>query len=234
MGRKLLLLLLILPTIALSQVPVRKTYFSDAIAKNIKRYEKESRVAYAEDDLERAQFLFDSLITHAIKGSYLNNFKLRKFSRSKEIQLYDIEKPVFMMTYASWCVPGVGEVPAFNSLADKYHDQVEFVVLFWGSRDKIKKIKKKYVRQITVLYVDESENTNDFTIRTMKHSLGFPTSFLMDADKKILDVRRKMNHHYSEDFTTAYNDHYQNFMSGLSMILNLESEAVSDDFITKN
>ena len=85
-----------------------------------------------------------------------------------------------------------------------------------------------------MLYVDEKENTNDFAIRIMKHSLGFPTAFYMDKDKKILDVRRNANHHYSEEFTTAYNDHYQAFMSGLSLILNLEGDTVNQTFLSKN
>lgn len=233
MGRKLLLLLLLIPTFALSQKIVPRKQFSKAIEKNVRQFKRESKLAYASKDYERAQFLFDSLVDNVINGTYLDNFDVRK-SSGKKIKLYDIEKPVFLITYASWCVPGVGEVPALNSIAENYHDKVEIVVLFWGTRKKTRKVKRNYSKRITVLYVDETENTNDFAIRTMKHSLGFPTAFYMDIDKKILDVRRTVNHHYSEDFTTAFNDHYQTFMSGLSLILNLKDDQIDQSFLSKN
>ncbi len=126
-------------------------------------------------------------------------------------------------------MPGVGEVPAFNDVADRYHDNIDFVVLFWGSKKKIRKIKRTYSRNIHVLYVDEKENRNDFAIRTMKHSLGFPTSFFIDKDKKILDVRRNFLHHYLENYTSSYNSNYQSFTSGISLLQRDLVADVTDD-----
>lgn len=217
MSKKLLLLFLLVSFMALSQENEPKNLFSQAIGKNVRKYRQESKKAYASKDLERAKFLFDSLVDNVVKGSYLDNFKVRRFS-GRKIELYKFKRPTYLITYASWCVPGVGEIPAFNDVADRYYNEIDFIVLFWGTKKKIRKIKRKYSRNINVLYVDERENRYDFTIRSMKHSFGFPTSFFIDADKKILDVRRNFMHRYLEKYTSSYNSNYQSFTSGVSLL----------------
>ncbi|WP_100803639.1 redoxin domain-containing protein [Ulvibacter sp. MAR_2010_11] len=219
MGKLLLALLLFLHLPALCQDVESDNLFSEKIGKNIRKYRKEAKLAYIQKDEDRAQFLFDSLIQNVVNGSILDNFKVRKFS-GKKIELYKFEKPTYLITYASWCVPGIGEIPAFNDIADLHHKEIDFVVLFWGPKKKIKKFKRKFSKHVQVLFVDEKENKNDFTIKTMKHSLGFPTSFFIDGDKKILDVRRNLFHHYLEGYANSYTANYQSFMSGVSMLLN--------------
>ncbi len=228
MGKKLLLLLLMVSFTALSQENEPKMLFSKAIGKNIRKYRRESKQAYARKDLERAEFLFDSLVNNVINGTYLDNFNVRKFS-GRKIELYKFEKPTYLITYASWCVPGAGEIPAFNDIADRYYNEIDFIVLFWGSKRKIRKVKRKFSRKINILYVDEKENRYDFAIRTMKHSLGFPTSFFIDSDKKILDVRRNFLHHYLKDYTSSYNSNYQSFTSGVSLLHQGSSGKIKDD-----
>ncbi|MBT8263606.1 MAG: TlpA family protein disulfide reductase [Bacteroidia bacterium] len=219
MGKYLLILFLLLPTAAFSQDNAPKPLFADVIGQNIKKYKKKAKYAYRKKEFNRAQFLFDSLVDHVIKDSYMNNFKVRKVT-GRTTEMYKFEKPVYLITSAFWVATSSGEIPALNTIADRYHDQVDIVVLFWGPREAIVKLKKHYSRNITLLYVDELENTNDFTIKSMKHSLGFPTTFIMDESKRILDVRRNINHRYEKDYTTSYNEHYQTFMNGLSLILN--------------
>ena len=146
----------------------------------------------------------------------------------RQIDLHSFEKPMFLITTASWIATSTGEIPALNNIADDYHKEIDFIVLFWGSKKALKVIRKQYSKRIHILYVDEQENTNDFTIRSMKHSLGFPTTFIVSETKKILDVRRNVNHHYEKDFTTSYNEHYQAFMSGLSLLLNVDKNIPRD------
>jgi len=222
MGRNLLLLFLLVSSFTFSQHEVPKKYFSDAIGVNIKNYKIKAKRAYRLKDYERAQYLFDSLVEHVIRDSYMNNFKVRAVS-GKKIDIYEFEKPMYLITSAFWVATSSGEIPALNTLADQYHKQVDFVVLFWGPREAIVKLKKLYSRNIHLIYVDEMENTNDFTIKSMKHSLGFPTTFIIDESKIILDVRRNMNHYYEKDYTTSYNEHYQTFMNGLSILLNKDN-----------
>jgi thiol-disulfide isomerase/thioredoxin len=217
MGKFLLTLFLLTCLPALSQTEEPETYFSDAIGKNIRKYRIQSKTAYIRKDEDRAQFLFDSLVKHVVAGTTLDNFKVRKFS-GKKVELHDFEKPIYLITYASWCTPGVGELPALNDIADKHYKEIDFVMLFWGSKKKIRQLKKNLSNRITILYVDEKENRNDFMIRCMKHSLGFPTTFFIDENKKILDVRRTFFHFYGQDYSTSYNSHYQTYTSGVSLL----------------
>jgi thiol-disulfide isomerase/thioredoxin len=222
MGRKLLYLFLLVTFAAQSQIE-QHTLFSEAIGENIKKYTKNSQKAYAAQDFERAEFLFDSLINNVVNGSYLDNFKVRKRS-GRKIELYKFEKPIFLMTYASWCTPGVGEIPALNEIAKKYHDDIDFVVLFWDSKKNVRKATRKYSNKINILYVDEKENTNNHVVEVMKHSLGFPTSFFMDENKKIVDVRRGVLHPYNEEYSISYELNYNSFLNGISLLKNLSDE----------
>lgn len=227
MGKTIRILFLLLSFSAFPQDFAKKALFSDVIGQNIKKYKKHANNAFRTKNLERAQFLFDSLVDHVIKDSYMNNFKVREVS-GRSSEMYKFEKPVYLITSAFWVATSSGEIPALNTIADQYHKEVDIVVLFWGPREAIVKLKKHYSKNITLLYVDELENTNDFTIKSMKHSLGFPTTFIIDETKRILDVRRNMNHHYEKDYTTSYNEHYQTFMNGLSMILNKDNPKTGD------
>lgn len=96
MGRNLLYLILLLTFTAQSQIE-QSSLFSEVIGKNIKKYVRNSQNAYAQQDFDRAEILFDSLINNVVNGSYLDNFKVRKLS-GKKIELYKFEKPVFLMT----------------------------------------------------------------------------------------------------------------------------------------
>ncbi len=217
MGKFLLTLFLFSCLPILSQTGEPDTFFSEAIGKNIRKYRIQSRTAYIRKDEERAQFLFDSLVENVVTGTTLDNFKVRKFT-GKKVELHDFEKPIYLITYASWCTPGIGELPALNDIVDKHYKEIDFVMLFWGSKKKIRQLKRNLSSKIIVLYVDEKENRNDFMIRCMKHSLGFPTTFIIDENKRILDVRRTFFHFYGEDYSTSYNNHYQTYTSGVSLL----------------
>ena len=219
MVKKLLLLILLISFSTQAQDLEPERLFSKEIGKNIKKYRQKSQQAYADKDFKRAEFLFDSLINNVVNNSYLDNFKVKKLS-GRIVELYDFEKPVFLMTYASWCTPGVGEIPALNEVAEKYHKEIDFVILFWDSKDKIKKTARNYSNKFTILYVDEMENTHDHIVQTMKHSLGFPTTFFIDESKKIIDVRRGVLHPYNEEFNVSYNLNYNAFVNGIALLKN--------------
>ena len=222
MSKRLLLLFLLVTVNALSQdyEPVR--LFSYVIGKNIKSYTYKSQIAYDEGNIEYAEFLFDSLISNVVVNSYMDNFKVNKLS-GKKIELYDFKKPIFLMTYASWCTPGVGEIPALNKIAKAEHKNIDFIVLFWDSKDKIKKLARKYSDKINIVYVDELENKNDHIIESMKHSLGLPSSFYIDENKKILDVRRGVLHYFSEDFNRSFELNHNAIQNGITLLKGTEN-----------
>lgn len=223
MGRKLLYFFLLISFSALSQDIAPRNLFSKVISENIKAYRVNSQDAYLDTNFERAEFLFDSLINNVVNGSYLDNFKVRKLS-GRKIELNNFKKPIFLMTYASWCTPGSGEIPALNDIAQKHHKEIDFVVLYWDSKNKVKKATKEYNKHITIVYVDEMDNKHDHIVETLKHSLGFPTSFFIDENKMIVDVRRGVLHPYNEEYSISFELNYNSFYNGISLLKNKNSE----------
>lgn len=193
-------------------------YFSQAISANLEKYEQKANKAYRQNDVERASFLFDSLVNHCLKGSYLDNFRVHNLKKD-DVFLNDFQKPVFLRTYASWLVPSEGEVPALNELAKEYKNDIQIVVLFWDKHEVTRELAKKYHRNITVLYVDELQNESSGVIRTMKHSLGFPTTFLLNRNKKIIDIRRSLSHPYGISPEKSFQMNYDSIADGISLLL---------------
>ena len=220
MSRKLLYITLLISFSALSQNIEPRNLFSRVIGENIKSYATKSKQAYQKNNIERADFLFDSLIKNVVNGSYMDNFKVRKLSGGRT-ELNDFKKPIFLMTYATWCTPGAGEIPALNDIAKKYHKEIDFVILFWNSKDKVKKASSEYSRYVSIIYADEKENNHNHLVQTLKHSLGFPTSLFIDKDKIIVDVRRNILNHYNEDYNISFELNYNSFLNGVSLLKNI-------------
>lgn len=200
--------------------------FSEAISTHLPKYKERADKAYRLHNVERAEFLFDSLVNHCLKGSRLDDFKVKNLKKDP-VRLDEFKKPVYLMTNASWVVSNKGEIPALNRLAAKYHEQVDFVVLFWDERETVRELSKKYNRYIKILYVDELQNNSSYVVRTMKHSLGLPTTFLLDKDKKILDIRRKVSHAYGIDFEKSFNLNFDSFSKAISVLLIEDSSQYS-------
>lgn len=215
MGKLLLYIILLLQIPAQSQVEQHVLY-SKAIENNIKEYTLKSKRAYLEKDYKYAGFLLDSFIGHVINGSYLDNFNIKRTS-GKNFQIYQSNKPIVLFSYASWCTPGVGEIPALNEIAENYSDKIDFIVLYWDSKRAARKSSQKYSNKIMIVYVDEKENKNDHIIKVLKHSIGFPTAFFIDADKKIIDVRRGAIHSYNKSYNYSYDLNYNSFINGISL-----------------
>jgi thiol-disulfide isomerase/thioredoxin len=196
----------------------RQIPFSVAISAHIVKYNQKIDAAYKDTDLERAEFLFDSLVSNHLKGTYMDNFSVYPL-KGDPILLRDYEKPIFLITYASWCVPGIGEIPALNDLADRFHDQIDFVVLFWDNKEKLKEKIKEYNSNIHLVHIDEKTNQDSYIINKLKHALGFPMMYFMDENKKILDIRKIVTHHSSETLSNSYNIHFNSLSKGVSLLI---------------
>ncbi|MGY5849714.1 TlpA family protein disulfide reductase [Salegentibacter sp. F14] len=170
--------------------------FSQALALHLPSYKKKAQTAYRNRDFEKAQVLFDSLVRHKLVGSYMDNFSFKNL-RGREVSLAEFLKPVYLLTYASWHTPGKGELPALNQLAEKYREKIDFVVVFWDPKKTVKQLSKKFSHHVSVLYVDETENQGAFVVKKLKHSLGLPTSFLLDKEKQVMKIDRSVFHPYS-------------------------------------
>ena len=192
--------------------------FSEALDIHLPKYNERANKAYRYNQVERAEFLFDSLVTHCLRGTVLDDFVLKDL-KEKPVSLQDFQKPVLLMTSASWIIPSKGEVPALNRLAEKYHDRIDFVILFWDTREKARESAGAYNEFIRVLYVDELENSSPYIIKKMKHSLGFPTTFLLDQDKVILNITRKFTHPYGLAFEKSFDLNYEALSSVVSSLV---------------
>lgn len=216
MVRKLLLIILLFFIIPIfAQQEENKILFSDALALHLPKYKSQAEKAYYKRDYKEANRLFDSLVDYGLNGSYMNNFQFNQLN-SKEISLYDFKKPTYLITYASWCVSTEGEIPAINELANKYIEEIDFVILFWDDQKTTKKMAKSYNKNIRVLYVNELNNNDAHVVSQLKHSLGLPTTFLLDKDKKILDIRRSVTHPLTKSFEDSFNLNYNSMHDGIA------------------
>lgn len=224
-----LIIIFLFPLTALGQIP-DSLYFSNAIKINFAHYKKASTLAFVTGDIQRGQFLFDSLVQHRLIGTTFDNITLKKSSGS-QLRLSSIKKPLFLLTYASWCVPNQGEIPALNKLARKYGKDVKIIVLFWDRKDKMKKLARKFSSRITVCYAHEYYKTDTRTVAALKHTLGFPTSYFLDAERKIVDIRRcgVYTGQSKEQSQQALAANYRSFLDGLTTIT--VSKDVSKDHV---
>ena len=170
-------------------------FFSSAISNNISLYKVNSQVANEKQDLERVNFLYDSLVNNCLKGTHFDNFLITK-SNGNLAYFDDFEKPIYLKATAAWCEPNDSESAAFNDIANEFSDLIDFVVLYWEPKHKIENLASKYNKNVQVIYVDETDNYSSDIISSLKHSLGLPTVILMDKERTILDVKRGANPKY--------------------------------------
>lgn len=229
MKKLLLVFLFIGPTVFSQQELQKKTYFSEALYFNLSDYNRKADIAYRFNDYEKGKELFEDFTSTHLEGSYMDNFKFRNL-KNKEVELYNFKKPVFLITYASWCVPSKGEIPALNELAAEYKNNIDFVVLFWDRREKVKDLAENFSKDISVVYVDESQNNGAYVVKQLKHSLGLPTCFLLSGDKKIMDIRRSVFPPLQTEEETAYRENYIALETSISNnLVNSYDEVYADN-----
>lgn len=181
--------LLCIFTFQTSQGQESATSFSDAIKNNIKKYNTQTDKEFERGAIEKGYALFDSLVQNHLVGSRFDDYSF-KCVNSRKVKLSKIKKPVFIITYASWCVMNRGEIPALNKLARKYEDDIQFIVVFWDVKSDVKKIARQFNNHIKVCYANESYKNDEAVVATLKHSLGFPTSYFLNSDLEVVDIKR--------------------------------------------
>ncbi len=208
--------------------------FSDAISPHLKKYNIESNMAFAAGDLERGQRLFDSLVSNYLVGSQIDDYALKNVNGGK-VKLSEIKKPVFIMTYASWCVLSKGEIPALNKLSKKYAKEVQFVILFYDKKQHVKKISRRFSGNIKVCYANESYRNDVKLIAAFKHTLGFPTSFFLNENLEVVAISRGgAQTSQKSTYINAFNLNYELFDGRLSSSLLKKTfvmdQLASDDY----
>ena len=187
---RLILLFLLVTSISIeANAQQEAVTFSDAIKTHLRKYNIQSDIEYEKGDIAAGQALFDSLVQHYLVGSRFNDYQLKRVD-SKKIKLSKFNKPVFMITYASWCIVNKGEIAALNKLSRKYNKDVQFVVLFWDKKSEAKKIGSRFNGTIDVCYANESYRNDAKIVATLKHTLGFPTSYFLNTNLDVVDIKR--------------------------------------------
>ncbi len=229
--KNLLVVLLIFFSIHKTFSQERRVTFSTAISIHIKKYNKRINQAYRERDHERGKFLFDSLVNNHLKSTYFDNFKVKPL-KGKATPIEEFEKPLFLITNSSWYAPGIGEISAYNDLADKFHDLIDFVVIYFDKKDVVKEKARDYNQHVQVVYVDELTNRDSHIINSYKHALGVPMIYLTNAEKRILDIRKQATHHSSETLSNSYSIYYNSFSKAVSLLVaDLDSIKQNKDLI---
>lgn len=204
--------------------------FVSALRAHLKNYNKQTNKIYEKNEFEKGQILFDSLVKNHLVGTTFQDYTLKSFEKRK-LKLSNFKKPLFILTFASWCIPTKGQIPALNKLAQKYSKDVKFVVLFWDKKHQVKQLSNKFNHNITVCYAHESYKNDAYIVAHLKHSLGFPTSYFLDQDLKVINIKRVTPQpEWSKNYVKAYTMNYNTFREGLGCLLinkNIKNEQLS-------
>ncbi|MGH2665798.1 TlpA family protein disulfide reductase [Flavobacterium sp.] len=206
--------------------------FASAVRQHLKKYNVQSDLAFENKDWQKGQILFDSLVSNYLIGTTFEDYTLKSFEKRK-VKLSSFKKPLFILTYASWCIPSKGEIPALNKLAQKYSKDVKFVILFWDKKHNVKKIARKFHHNITICYAHETYKNDANIVSNLKHTLGFPTSYFLDQDLKVVNIKRGgAQPDNKSTYVKAYTMNYNAFREGLGSLL-IEKN-ITDEQLTTN
>jgi thiol-disulfide isomerase/thioredoxin len=204
-------LLTVLFTLSVSSSYSQDTikYLSDAIKNNVASYSKASNRAYEKNNIKEGKNLFDSLVKNKLVGTKFDDFNLKVY-KDKNVKTNRINKPIFIITYASWCVITKGEIPALNILAKEHRDDMQIIVIFWDKKSDIKNIAYKFSDEIKVCYANENYAKDAHLVATIKHTLGFPTSIFIDENKNVVNIKHfentiKLKTPIKQAIITSYN-----------------------------
>lgn len=199
--------------------------FSQILKSNSAKYIEKSNQAFFKNDLTEGKRLFDSLVNYKLIGTQFDNFTVKTFS-SKKVSLNEIKKPLLIITYASWCVINKGDIPALNQLAQKHKTDLQIMIVFWGNKTDARKISKLFNKHIQVTYTGFEEKENYEFVSLLKNTLGFPTSYFLDANKKVVNISRVNNPYFLNiSYEKALSDSYIRFSS----IINFNSTIAAAD-----
>lgn len=204
--------------------------FVSALRIHLKNYNKQTNKIYEQNELEKGQVLFDSLVQNYLVGTTFQDYTLKSFEKRK-LKLSSFNKPLFILTFASWCIPTKGQIPALNKLAQKYSKDVKFVILFWDKKHQVKQLANKFNHNITICYAHETYKNDANVVAHLKHSLGFPTSYFLDQNLKVINIKRVTPQpEWSKNYVKAYTMNYNVFREGLGCLLidkNIKNEQLS-------
>ncbi|SDB24073.1 hypothetical protein SAMN03097699_0256 [Flavobacteriaceae bacterium MAR_2010_188] len=167
----------------------QKIFFHEAISTRIFKYNDKVDSAISRHDDVRADFLFDSLFTNYIKDTYVKNLKLNKVNGGS-LETDKLKVPFILITKSTSFNQNHEEIELINDIANRYRNQIKFIILYYGDKKSSAKISRPFNSQVIIAYSDERENNDDYLIATYKHSFGVPACFFVSATKQITYIDR--------------------------------------------
>ncbi|CAM1371208.1 conserved hypothetical protein [Tenacibaculum litopenaei] len=173
--KKLLLVLLVL-TVQLGYSQ-SKEYYKDAVNNCIVNSNKDAA-------------MLNDIVNNCVKGKYIANYDFTTVD-GEVISTDKVDKPILLIAAATWCAPCWGEIPALNKMVEKYDGQMQFVMIFWDTKENVAKMAEKLDKRIK-LVASEAEHADKSTIEVngFIHMLDYPTAYLISKDKQILNFKR--------------------------------------------
>lgn len=235
MARTLLFLLFFSPFLAASQnLEDDRLFFSEALSMHLRDYNKKADAALKNNEIDLARRYFDSLVKYHLQGTVLDRLTFNGYNTSLR-DFSEFEKPVILFTYDSWCIPNEGEIPVINRLCSEYSDLVDFVVLFWDDKKTVRKESKRFDKDITIVYVDDTQNEHMQTVSLLKHALGLNLSFVFSASHEILDINRRLPNSLNVSYEDAYAQNASFISSQLAAVyldLNINPTEIQESLAT--
>lgn len=180
---------------------VAKTNIPNEQIKERLAYETFKR--YIDHSAQKQKFykLAISMVNHAIYVDVINKSygkwtSLKKGINVPEFEFADSNGDKFKLTdfkgkyvlidiWATWCMPCLAEIPAFNELHDKFKDSdIVFVGLAWQD-DKDKWLKKLEADKLKGIQLFADNSNHDFFKTLIVNSI--PRYILLDKEGKLLE-----------------------------------------------
>jgi hypothetical protein len=163
--------------------------FSDAVRVNLSKFKTSYGEAIDQRDTITANMLFDSLVANQLVGSKFNYLSFKKVKGGR-YRFKKAKKPIIIITYSSWVAKGKGEIQAINKIARENHKKIDFLFLYWDEKEDAQKASKKFNSHVIVCYAHDKYRSDQYVVKTMKKTLGFPRTYFIDENKKIMDIKR--------------------------------------------
>ncbi|CAM1346704.1 TlpA family protein disulfide reductase [Tenacibaculum insulae] len=174
MKKIVLFLTLLLATQSFSQ---KKIYYKDIV---------DDCISIASNDAA----MLDDVVYNCIKDKYISNYDFTSIT-GETISTDKIEVPIVLLTAATWCAPCWGEIPALNKMVEKYDGKVKFIMLFWDMEKGVERMAKKLDKRIFLVPSKEKmANKSSIKVSGFIHKLDYPSAYLINSKKRILDFKR--------------------------------------------
>ena len=154
-------------------------------AKNTPKYDEQIQELINTYDINQ----MDSL-SHTLIGSQLSKYEWFDIN-GKNFLLGESGKPIYLQATASWCKPCAAMLPALNDMAEKYGDQVDFILISFDRNAKAQKYKSRLHNNIRLIPSTMETNPNDIkkvVAGDFTHIFPFPTTYFLTPDRIIQNI----------------------------------------------